>query len=123
MNITFTSEIMNQEGKTEKIQFTSQVSIREEKEMRVFEFEEPQNKVMNWIEIGTNNINIISGPNTINLMLDTDINIEFASPAGAIYFTSNMSRMESSDKWVQFQYSLSQGQKEFGKFTITLEIK
>lgn len=122
MNITFTSEINNGTDKTEKIQFTAPLNTRIENNMRVFEFEEPQNKVMNWIEIGENNVNIISGPTTINLVLDTDIHIEYPTPAGTIHFTSKMSELEQSDDKVTFKYSLSQGQKVFGEFKITLEI-
>lgn len=122
MNITFTSEIKNETGKIEKIQFVAPVNTRIENSMRVFEFEEPQNKVMNWIEIGENNVNIISGPSTINLVLDTDIHIEYQTPAGAIHFTSKMSELKHSEDKVAFKYSLSQGQKTFGEFKITLEI-
>lgn len=122
MNITFTSEIKNGTDKVEKIQFTAPVSTRIENNMRVFEFEEPQNKVMNWIEVGDNNVNIISGPSTINLLLDTDIHIEYPTPAGTIHFTSNMKELQQSDQKISFIYHLSQGQKVFGEFKITLEI-
>lgn len=122
MNITFTSEIKGQIDKIEKIEFTSPVDTRIENNMRVFEFREPQNNIMNWIEVGSNVVNIITGPTTINLMLETDILVEYQTQSGTIHFTSHMKSLTQSEDIVNFVYTLSQGANQIGEYSITLRL-
>lgn len=122
MNITFTSEIKHGGDKQDKIEFTSPVTTRYENGFRIFEFLEPSNNIMNWIEVAETMVNIITGPATINLMLESDLNVEYPTPAGLIYFTSRMHEIKIEEKEVNFRYSLFQGKNEIGEYKITLTL-
>lgn len=122
MNITFTSEIKHSQDKQDKIEFTAPVTTREERGMRVFEFAEPQNNVMNWIEVSENHVNIITGPTTINMALNENKAVEYSTEAGTIYFNSYMSSCEIADDVIKFSYTLSQGQNLIGEYKITLAL-
>lgn len=121
MKIRFRSEIKNGEELNE-IDFTSSVEISKMNDFIVYEFLEPQNNIMNRIEVSSNIVNIFAGPSTIVLSLNELIQNDYYTEAGVVMFDSKMNKLEISDNLIEFNYELGQINNLFGKFKIKLEI-
>ncbi len=122
MNITFTS-LITVEGKENKIEFTSPVTISNENGMDIFEFVEPSNDIMNRIEVTPMLVNIFAGPNTINLKLQEKVQVQYDTPQGPLFLDSEMHRIEISKSLIEFDYDLYAAGKIIGKYSITLNIQ
>ena len=122
MKITFKS-IAKTNEKENKIEFSAPVKITNENNMKIFEFEEPTHKVMNRIEFSEKKVNIFAGPSTINLELNKKISNNYETPAGLITFESFLEDIKIKEKIINIKYYLSQNNKKFGDFNITLIIR
>lgn len=121
MKLNFKSTIkQNEEEKV--IDFTSHVKISKDNGFKVFEFEDPKSKYMNRIEISERDVNIFSGPASINLTLNEDIKINYTTPEGDLILVSNMSHLLDSEHMIEFKYSLSHNDNEIGLYFIELRI-
>ena len=121
MTIKFHSEI-EQGGQNNVIEFKSTVNVTKDGDFDVYEFKEPQQGIMNRIEVSKDTINIYAGSSTINLELNKVIKIEYATPSGTIYLSSLLLNLKKSKDKVNFEYSLSSGDSELGRYNLTLTI-
>jgi len=127
------SSIINQNGEINKIEFESKLLLNNDKyessslksyldNFDIYEFIEPQNNVMNRIEISEDAINIFSGSSTINLKLGREIKINYNTQSGIVILTSYMNKLERNDNKVYFEYSLANKNEKIGEYSITLDI-
>lgn len=121
MKLNFKSTITQNENE-KIIDFTSHVKISKDNEFKVFEFEDPQSKLMNRIEISDRDVNIFSGPASINLSLDEDVKINYTTPQGDLLLVSNMSHLIDSEHHIEFKYTLKHNDSEIGLYFIELKI-
>lgn len=123
MKITFKSTITHQESEPNIIEFTSPVEIsKQDNSFNVYEFIEPQNKIMNRIEVSENVVNIFAGTSTIILSLGEPIKNEYETPEGNILFDAELHKLENNDHTILMEYTLSQLNKSFGNFKIELKL-
>lgn len=123
MKITFKSTILNNGSEEPKvIEFTAPVEISEENGFKVYEFEEPQNKVMNRIEVKDTIVNIFAGPSTIVLSLNELVQNDYYTEAGSVLFDSELKKLSIEENKVLMEYELGQLNNPFGKFKIELFI-
>lgn len=121
MKITFKSTI-NHNDEDKVIEFTSPVEISKMEGFDVYEFLEPQNNVMNRIEVSSNVVNIFAGPSTIILMLNELIQNDYQTPQGNIMFDSEMTKLVNKNGYIAMDYTLGQINNPFGKYKIELTI-
>lgn len=122
MIIEFKSKII-QNGQDNLIEFKSPVRVFDRGKFEVFEFADPQSKIMNMIEISKNEINIFAGSMTINLQLNKKVTIEYVSPQGVIYFISLLKKIDRKEDEINFLYTLSsQNETILGEYDITLKV-
>ena len=91
-------------------------------EYDVYEFLEPQNKVMNRIEVSAKRINIFAGPSTVILVLNELIQNDYQTSQGTIMFDSEMKQLSIEKESIDFNYTLGQLNNPFGNFTINLKL-
>lgn len=122
MLIKFESQITTGDNKN-KVAFTAPVQISNWNDFKVFEFIEPSMKEQNRIEVSTTNVNIFSGPNTLNLALGEKIEIEyFIYNAGRVFFQSQLHYLDIKDEQIDFSYSLHNKEILIGEYHITLTL-
>ena len=119
MTIKFRSE-MEQAGQKNEVEFVSDVKVTKELDFDVYEFKEPQQGLMNRIEVSDKIVNIFAGSSTINLELDKILNIEYKTPAGIMYLSSLLISLKKLDNGVNFEYTISSGKNEMGRYNLTL---
>lgn len=123
MTITFTSIIKGQNDEDNRIQFTSELTMDKYNEFDVFEFLEPQNNIMNRIEVSDNALNIFAGPTTLNLELNQDIENVFETGQGPFILVANLSKLDKKENNVFLEYTLKSGKTLIGSYEISLEVK
>lgn len=123
MKITFTSLIIDAQKKESRFHFSAPLVIGKWNEFVVYEFVEPSNQELNRIEVSQDAVNIIAGPNTINLELEKDIDVLYKTNVGEIIFTSRLNKLKMQEDEVEFNYSLSDHGNEIGNYTIKLNIE
>ena len=119
MTIKFHSE-MEQGGEKNKVEFVAEGTVTKEMDFDVFEFKEPQQGIMNRIEVSDKVINIFAGTSTINLELDKILKIEYNTPAGVMYLSSLLISLKKIKDGVNFEYTISSGNNEVGRYNLTL---
>ncbi len=121
--ILFKSNI-NHNGTKDEISFESEVQVGEFNNFITYEFKEPQNNMMNRIEVSDSKVNIFAGPSSINLELNKKIEIKYQTPHGELFLDSFMTKLNNKNKNnVEFEYSLSKGDEVLGNYKILLQIK
>lgn len=123
MQITFTSIIKGQGDVDNKIQFTSELFKDQYEEFEVFEFMEPQNNVMNRIEVSDTALNIFAGPTTLNLELNKEIQNVFETGQGPFILNANLLKLVRENQLTKLEYTLKSGSSLIGSYEITLEWK
>ncbi len=122
MIIEFKSKIKQNE-ENNLIEFKAPVNIYNRDKFAIFEFADPQSKIMNMIEISDDEINIFAGSMTINLQLNKKVTIEYIAPQGAVYFVSWLEKITKQKEEINFLYTLSnQNDVVLGEYDITLKI-
>lgn len=126
MLITFKSDITGPQ--TNNIEFTSKVVISKWDQYDVYEFIEPQTNTMNRIEVSDTGVNIMTGINTMNLLLGQDVQQEYlGDPEGInkISFVSHLLNIDNSNQnSILFEYTLKDmGGNLIGNYNIALDIK
>ena len=122
MNITFKSIIKNSNDDKNVIEFTAPVKKSFEHNMDIYEFVEPEHKVMNRIEVSKERVNIFAGPSSINLELDKSVANSYQTPGGLLYFNSFLDKVNIKGNISQFSYSLIQNNTKIGDFNIKITI-
>ena len=121
MTIKFHSNI--QQGDQDNvIEFKSSVNLTKDGVFDVYEFKEPQQGIMNRIEVSKDSVNIYAGSSTINLELNKIMKIEYATPSGTIYLNSLLLSLKKTKDKVNFEYTLSTIDTELGRYNLTLTI-
>ena len=123
MTITFKSTIKRENEEDTVIEFEAPVEITTMAEYSVYEFLEPQNKVMNRIEVSPQRVNIFAGPSTVILVLNELIQNDYFTPQGTIMFDSELKELNIEKDKIHLQYTLGQLNNPFGNFHINLKIK
>lgn len=122
MKITFKSTIKNQDADPKIIEFTAPVEISKMDNFKVYEFLEPQNNIMNRIEVSDKVVNIFAGPSTIVLSLGELIANDYYTEGGTVMFDSELHNLEVSEDYINMEYELGQLNNPFGLFQIELKI-
>ncbi|MCK5867443.1 MAG: DUF1934 family protein [Mycoplasmataceae bacterium] len=123
MIITFKSTIKRENEEDTIIEFEAPVEITKMNEYNVYEFLEPQNKIMNRIEVSEKRVNIFAGPSTVILVLNELIQNDYYTQEGTIMFDSEMKELKIEKETIDFSYTLGQLNNPFGEFNINLKIK
>ena len=123
MKITFKSTIKNEGNEPNHIEFVAPVIISENDGFKIYEFVEPQNNIMNRIEVKDTIVNIFAGPSTIVLSLNELVQNEYYTNAGAVLFDSDLKSLDIKENEIKFKYSLGQLNNPFGEFEIQLKIE
>ncbi|UVD81866.1 DUF1934 family protein [Mycoplasma iguanae] len=122
MKIKFSS-LIKQEDNENKIEFEAPLKKEQWEEYDVYEFLEPQNNVMNRIEISDDKVNIFAGPASIFLELQNEVDIQFQTPQGIIIMKSFLEQLDKTQNSIKFNYSLKTKNNELiGHYKIHLEI-
>ncbi|MGY6172296.1 hypothetical protein ACW95P_03060 [Candidatus Mycoplasma pogonae] len=123
MKIKFHSTITMNE-KTNDISFDSDVIISKFNDFDVYEFSEPNNNIQNRIEVSSSQINIFSGPSSLFLVLNKEINVEYQLPNGStVYFISFLKSLARTATEIVFDYTLSDLKNNLlGNYKITLTL-
>jgi hypothetical protein len=121
MKIIFKS-IATLEKEKKIIEFQAPVKIINENNMKIFEFREPSKNIMNRIEISKKKVNIFAGPSTINLEINKMILNEYETIVGIIMFESFLKKIIFKKNDIKIFYYLSQNNKKFGNFEISIII-
>lgn len=121
MHLNFLSTI-TMAGTDRHVKFSASLTMSEDDAFQILEFREPEQNVLNRIEVSDRQVNIFSGPATLNLILNEDLANEYQTPHGSIYVVSRLNQVVRSKDRISFQYTLSDKQALIGSYQITLEI-
>ncbi len=121
MNIKFTSNI-RQNGEKFKIAFESKVEISTYEQFKVYEFTDPKTNALNRVEVSDNEVNIFIGNSSMNLVLNETVSTVYNTPQGKLVLQAFLSKLEKSDKKIEFTYTLKSNGAKLGKYRLTLEI-
>lgn len=124
MLLTFKSKMNNQE-KENNVEFSALATVSNYEDFIVYEFVEPSEKIMNRIEISENKVNIMTGPNTLQMELANKIQNEyFIQDNNKIYFDVLLHKIKKSKNKIFFKYSLINNEnRTIGEYEITLILK